>query len=101
MGILDPAVSNAQFVKLRGLLLQLGPIAAGEGNVVQTSAVLIEGVCRALRMGVQPEQLPTVECEDRVVKAPASSSSSSTGSDPNSRLYQRVLRSRSVTVTAM
>ena len=68
MGILDIAVNNAQVVQPRGLLLQFRPVTARERNMVQTSAMLIEGLRRAPGMGVQPEQLPTIKREHRVVK---------------------------------
>ena len=55
-------------------------------------------------MGVQTEELAGIEDEDRVVEAwwkpPTVSSSSSTGSAPNRPPYQRMLLSRSLTVTA-
>ena len=51
-------------------------------------------------VGVQAEELAAADHVDRVVEAAGSSSSSRTGSASNSALYHRVLRSRSVTVTA-
>ena len=68
--------------------------------MIQAGAMLVESVTGGMRVGMQAEQLPSTEREHGVVKAPACSSSSRTGSAASSPLYQRVLRSRSVTVTA-
>ena len=98
MGVLDSAVRNAEFVQARGPGLQLTTVTAGEGHMIEAGAMLIEPATCAIGVGMQAEQLPSIECEHRVGKPPASSSEQHPA--PSNSLYQRVLRSRSVTVTA-
>jgi hypothetical protein len=69
VGILDPAVRDAQLVQARGPRLQLIAVTAGEGNMIQPGTMLIEPVTCGLGMGMQAEQLPAAEREHGVVKS--------------------------------
>src|SRR5215469_15677717 len=62
-GVLDSAVHDAKLVQPRRPGLQLIAVAAGERNMIKAGAVLVEGVTRGLRVGMQAEQLPTAEHE--------------------------------------
>src|SRR5262245_48522941 len=62
-------MGDAQLVQARRLLLQLGAVLAGEGDMVQTGAMLVETLTCGLGVCVQPEQLPSAEDEDGVVEA--------------------------------
>src|SRR5215211_7753574 len=68
-GVLDLAVGDAQLVQPAGPLLQLGPVGAAEGKVVQADAVLAE-VALGGRGGVlvQAEQGAVAEQVDGVVE---------------------------------
>ncbi len=68
MGVLDSAVRNAELVQARGPGLQLTTVTAGEGHVIEAGAMLIEPATCAIGVGVQAEQLPSIEREHRVVK---------------------------------
>src|SRR5271165_3010169 len=70
MGVLDSAVRDAELVQARGPGLQLIAVAAGERNMIQAGAVLVESVTCGLGVGMQAEQLPSAEREHGVVKAP-------------------------------
>ena len=70
MGVLDSAVRNAQLVQARGPPLQLTAVTAGEGHMIQAGAMLVESVTGGMGVGMQAEQLPSVEREHGVVKAP-------------------------------
>lgn len=70
MGILDPAVSDAQLIQACRPGLQLTAVTAAEGHMVQAGAVLIEPVTRGIGVGMQPEQLTSTDDEHRMVKSP-------------------------------
>jgi hypothetical protein len=69
VGVLDPAVRDAQLIQARGPGLQLTAVTAGEGNMIQAGTTLIEPVTCGLRVRVQAEQLPAAEREYGVVKS--------------------------------
>ena len=71
MGVLDPAMNDAELVQARDPRPQLITIAAGERNMIKAGAVLIEPVARGLGMGMQAEQLPSAERKHGVVKVPS------------------------------
>ena len=71
MGVLDPAMNDAELVQARDPRPQLITIAAGERNMIKAGAVLIEPVTGGLGMGMQAEQLPSAEREHGVMKVPA------------------------------
>ncbi len=50
MGVLDSAMPDAKIVHARGPCLQLSAVAAGEGDMIQASAVLVEFVACALSL---------------------------------------------------
>jgi hypothetical protein len=79
---LDSTVRNADLVRARGPGLQLSTVTAGEGHMIEAGAMLIEPATCAIEVGVQAEQLPSIEREHRVVKTAVCSSSSSTGPAP-------------------
>lgn len=65
----DAAVLDAELVEPGTPAFQLGQVAALERQMVQPGAVLVETLARRRRrVGVQPEQLATVEGEDGVVE---------------------------------
>src|SRR5262245_24250400 len=68
MGVLDPAMCDAQLVQARSLLLELGAVPTGESDMIQTSAMLVELVRRGLGVCMQAEELPSVEGEHGVVE---------------------------------
>ena len=100
VGVLDSSVRDTKLVQARRPCLQLIAVAAGERHMIKAGAVLVEGATAGLGVGMQAKKLPAAEREHGVMKPPACSSSSRTGSASSSSPYQRVLRSRSVTVTA-
>jgi len=55
VGVFDSAVRDAKLVQARRPCLQLVAVAAGEGNVIKASAVLVEGVTGGLVVGMQAE----------------------------------------------
>jgi len=69
MGVHDSAVRNGQLVQACGPHHQLTAVTAGEGNMIQAGAVLVESVTCRLGMRMQAEQLPSTEREHGVVKA--------------------------------
>src|SRR5450755_961278 len=69
MGVHDSAVRNAQLIQACGPRLQLTAVTAGEGNVIQAGAVLVESVTCGLGVRMQAEQLLCTEREHGVVKA--------------------------------
>src|SRR4029450_7949125 len=107
-GALARAVGDPQLVQPARPLLQLRPVGAAEGDVVQADPVLAEGLrggggpggggagvpcwCRPTR--VLPPSRYTVWWKSGSV------SSSSTGLAPSSASYQGMLTDRSRTVTA-
>jgi hypothetical protein len=68
--------------------------------MLQAGAMRVESVSCAIGLGVQAEQLPSTSANTVWWKPSACSSSSGMGSAASSSLEQRVLRPRSVTVTA-
>ena len=71
VGVLYSAVRNAQLVQACGPRQQLTAITAGEGNMIQAGAMLVEYVTCSLGMRMQAEQLPSTEREHGVMKAPS------------------------------
>ena len=70
VGVLDPAVPDAELVQARDPRPQLVTVAAGERNMIKASAMLVESVTCGPGMGMQAKQLPSAEREHGVVKAP-------------------------------
>ena len=98
-GVLDSAVRDAQLIQARGPGLQLIAVTAGEGNMIQAGTMLVEPVTCSPGVRMQAEQLPA-EREYGVVKSSGLLVLVENGPVASSPLYQRALRSRSVTVTA-
>lgn len=61
MGVHDATVDDAQLVQAHRPSLQLGTVPAGEGDVIQAGAVLVEPLSRGAGVGVQAEQLASVK----------------------------------------
>jgi hypothetical protein len=70
MGVLDPAVHDAELVQAPDPCPQLITVVAGERNMIEAGAVLVESVTCGPGVGMQAEQLPSTEREHGVVKAP-------------------------------
>jgi len=70
VGVDDSAMCDAQLIQARNPRLQLPAVTAGEGDMIQAGAMLVESVTRAIGVGMQAEQLPATEHEHGVVKAP-------------------------------
>jgi len=60
---------DAQLVQTRDPRLQLTAVTAGEGDMIQAGATLVESVTRGTGVGMQAEQLPAADREHGVVKA--------------------------------
>lgn len=58
MGVHDSAMCDVQLIQTRNPRLQLTAVTAGEGDMIQAGAMLVKSVTRAIRMGMQAEQLP-------------------------------------------
>jgi len=61
---------NAQLVQACDPGLQLTAVTAGEGNMIQAGAMLVESVICGIWVRMQAEQLSSAEREHGVVKAP-------------------------------
>jgi hypothetical protein len=70
MGVLDPAVHDAELVQAPHPCPQLITVVAGERNMIEAGAVLVESVTCGPGVGMQAEQLPSTKREHGVVKAP-------------------------------
>src|SRR5262249_45290822 len=70
MGVLDPAVDDAELVQARGPCPQLITVAAGERDMIKAGAVLVEPVTPGPGGGMQAEQLPAADREHGVVEVP-------------------------------
>src|SRR5436190_13593096 len=70
MGVLDPAMNDAELVQARDPCPQLITATAGERNMIKAGAVLVEPVTSGPGMGVQAEQLHAANREHGVVKVP-------------------------------
>lgn len=70
MGVLDPAVNDAELVEARDPCPQFITVAAGERDMIKAGAVLVEPVTRGPGVGMQAEQLPSAEREHGVVEVP-------------------------------
>lgn len=55
MGVLDPAMHDAELVQAVGPCLQLIAVAAGERDMIKAGTVLVEGLTCGLGMGMQAE----------------------------------------------
>ena len=55
MGVLDPAMHDAELVQARGPCLQLIAVAAGERDMIKAGAVLVESVTCGLGVRMQAE----------------------------------------------
>src|SRR6516164_2837944 len=80
VGVLDSSVRDTKLVQARRPCLQLIAVAAGERHMIKAGAVLVEGATAGLGVGMQAKKLPAAEREHGVMKPPACSSSSRTGS---------------------
>jgi hypothetical protein len=70
MGVLVPAVHDAELVQAPDPCPQLITVVAGERNMIEAGAALVESVTCGPGVGMQAEQLPSTEREHGVVKAP-------------------------------
>ena len=70
VGVHDSAMGNAQLVQACDPGLQLTAVTAGEGNMIQAGAMLVESVTCGIWVRMQAEQLSSAEREHGVVKAP-------------------------------
>src|SRR5437763_407452 len=69
MRVDDPAMLDAELVKLGAPRFKLRSVRASERDMVETSAMLVERpACPASRVSVQAEELPAGKLENRVVK---------------------------------